>query len=555
MAPRNEVLRQGQLNPLLRGMSDIGTQIRNRAHEGLEHFRAGAPSLASSVLQGHGDARKNAEGLQGLFDTAFSPVAGAGDVILGSAADPGAFKPGGDQGQRRRIGGDLASALVPVPGRQAADLTRAGVNGLLRGGRALRRTAEVADEVNATRRAMIGAGKPAETDAARVAREGAQPAHAPLMRSSTPDVRSTVTPHQDAAATWELSDDYAQRGNAGQAAATRAEATQKSQALGVPVSGSAQDMVRAHLQAPEAPATGANRRQVLGGAAAVGAGAVAAPLLAHLPQAATVAAEHAGGLRATVPLGSSLHEAAARAWAKVRDLQYAGKGPRSKILKAAQDEALTATHNALAHAGWATNDISYVLGHEGDPLDEDDVGDLLSMHLEEAASHRMAAGPYASSPLTGQEVEHGLEIYRRDPASAHDMMQDFHPGHSYPETEAGWMQFYADHPDHFGADAENFEPIHPLLAGPDQTDQEFTFDHSAVGNHSASFTQSSAFGPQTDPRLFVWEGTAPNGNTIYTQGPEGSTGPGSYTYPDGQGPKWRNTGKVFSPGDNLPSSR
>lgn len=536
MAPRNEVLRQGQLNPLLRGMGDIGTQIRNRAHEGLEHFRAGAPSLASSVLQGHGDAGKNMEGLQGLFDTAFSPVAGAGDVILGSAADPGAFKPGGDQGQRRRIGGDLASALVPVPGRQAADLTRAGVNGLLRGGRALRRTAEVADEVNTTRRAMIGAGKPAVK-----------------TLSERPHSAPVVAP-----------------------------------------------------EAPAAPVAGANRRQVLGGAAAAGVGAVAAPLLAHLPQAATVAVEHAGGLRATVPLASSLHEAAARAWANVRDLQYAGKGPRSKILSQAVDDAHAATHSAQDHElqngpaafnvwqrtdpvtgakgaeqlqaagfqppgpewqmlrpgaqqvknGWTTNDIGQTMRHfDMIPNHELDAESMLQQHIDEAAGARKAVGPYASSPLNGQEVEHGLEIYRRDPASAHDMMQDFHPGHSYPETEAGWMQFYADHPDHFGADAENFEPIHPLLAGPDQTDQEFTFDHSAVGNHNASFTQSSAFGPQTDPRLFVWEGTAPNGNTIYTQGPEGSTGPGSYTYPDGQGPKWRNTGKVFSPGDNLPSSR
>lgn len=71
MAPRRvplTVIRQGELNPLMRGMNDVTTQIRNRAHEGLTRFREGAPAIVRSVSgnQQPGDTGLNMRAISGL---------------------------------------------------------------------------------------------------------------------------------------------------------------------------------------------------------------------------------------------------------------------------------------------------------------------------------------------------------------------------------------------------------------------------------------------------------------------------------------------------------
>lgn len=374
MAPRRVVLKQGRLNPLMQGMDDITTQIRNRAHAAIQDFNKPAGPLASVIPQIEG-----ARQLGDLFSMAFSPVAGAGDVLLGGAADPGAFKPGGDQGQRRQIGGDLASSLVPVPGKAAVDLTGMGLNALMRGGRAIKGALKVADEVNPARRALMGLGQQSETAA-------------PVVAPHSPPVAAPVT-----------------------------------------------------------PVAGANRRQVLGGAAAVGAAAVGAPLLEHLPQAAATVAPTAVDT-ALHSMGSNLHEVAAKQWAKVLGQQEASGYANGRSVQKALQLSREAT--AIAAPAGASDGLSLsanaeaaerarVIARDGIlPNTLDDPEAMMYNHIYAAAEHRKVTGPYADSPLSGAALEGALQQYREDPDTAnHIMAQEQSP---HPQTEAGWLGYVAD---------------------------------------------------------------------------------------------------------------
>lgn len=313
-------------NPFTQFAANVEGYTRDRAHQGLDTIRraASAPPDLSDAFSVFGITPRVAKEVGGAVGVLTSPGGGVGDAVGTSMWN----NPGDPRGRRL---GDLAQALTPIgPGKvvkgvtDAAKLTRGAANGLMRPYFA-RRTAQMAEEA-------------------------ASPSFAPLSRATSPNVGSSVTPHQQAAAAWEKVDDLHQRGETdpGVLMAASNDAVTQSRALGVPITGNARDMVGAHLEpADPAPATqlALSRRGFLGGAAAAGAGAVVAAhalpdiLKATAPglhDASTWASEIAAeDAPATANLAVLLHKHASSAWDNVKEMLSAGE-PEADIRTAAQ---------------------------------------------------------------------------------------------------------------------------------------------------------------------------------------------------------------------------
>lgn len=465
-------------DPFTQFAANVEGYTRDRAHQGLDTIRraASAPPDLSDAFSVFGITPRVAKEVGGAVGVLTSPGGGVGDAVGTSMWN----NPGDPRGRRL---GDLAQALTPIgPGKvvegvtDAAKLTRGAANGLMRPYFA-RRTAQMAEEA-------------------------ASPSFAPLSRATSPNVGSSVTPHQQAAAAWEKVDDLHQRGETdpGVLMAASNDAVTQSRALGVPITGNARDMVGAHLEpADPAPATqlALSRRGFLGGAAAAGAGAVVA---AHaLPDVLKAAAPAAKASSSEI---AAAHEAAATAWGKANATMdteaayqaYLSGNPHPETASAIQDARALAQKAIAMDPKTAQAVVDRRLA---DGYDQDTILNNLSDHVEAAADARKAGGPYADSPLNGIELEAGLDSYRQSPEYYHEAM-DAHradpdpigeiphqylvtphdvPVPDFPHTERGYIDYLAFVKEHNGT-ASVAESPHHLISGGDYTQPDFTFNHA-----------------------------------------------------------------------------
>lgn len=264
------------------------------------------------------------------------------------------------------------------------------------------------------------------------------------------------------------------------------------------------------------------RRALLKGAAALPVAAAAAKVASVLPAAAEHAAPTAvaGAKQGVHALGSDLNEYAAQAWARYS--QALRTNAPAEVAQAALKEAQDATNMVSSHAEYhagqvgadtlaktgmhpanAGTDLAGDIGNDHfsgsggrlhgaaiDPVQDADA--MTEIHLANAADYRKAMGPYANSPLSGQELESALQGYRDNPAQAHMNMEE---GEQYgrgpfSRDEAGHIANHEEIAQQAGSSPLEYtgqiHPLHPSVDDPFISVDDYLNDNPGLFqfNHS-----------------------------------------------------------------------